>query len=94
MKRILATSVAVALFTLGGNAFATGTYEKSTKADCDSLIQQFDKAVTEHGTAAKLKQAKDMRAAGEKACKAGDYKKGVSDLHMALTDIGVKPAVK
>ena len=94
MKRFLATSVAVGLLTMGADAFATGAYEKSTKADCDSLIQQFDKAVTEHGTAPKLAQAKSMRSAGETACKAGDFKKGVSDLHMALTDIGVKPAVK
>ena len=94
MKRILATSVTVALLTLGGTAIATGAYEKSTKADCDSLIQQFDKTVTEHGTAPKLAQAKNMRAAGERACKAGDFKKGVADLHKALSDIGVKPVVK
>ncbi len=82
-----------ALLAFGGTAIAA-TPAKLTMANCDSLIQQFDKAVGEHATAPKLQNAKDMRAAGEKACKAGDYSKGVADLQTALNDIGVKPAVK
>lgn len=93
MKRILTTSMTLAALAFGGTAIAA-TPAMHTMANCDSMIQQFDKVVGDHGTAPKLQNAKDMRAAGEKACKAGDYKKGVADLQTALNDIGVKPAVK
>lgn len=93
MKRIVTTSLTLAALAFGGTAIAT-TPAKLTMASCDTLIQQFDKVVGDHGTAPKLQNAKDMRAAGEKACKAGNYKKGVADLETALNDIGVKPEVK
>lgn len=90
MKTLLATSLTALSLVLGGSAMAA-TQSTETMATCEQLMKQFDGAVVNHATAPRIKQAKDMRSAGEKACKKGNYTKGVSDLHAALNDIGVKP---
>ena len=90
MKRIVTTSLTALALLLGGTAIAATTTPKPTMTTCESLIKQFDDSVGAHGGSPNLQKAKDMRMSGEKACKAGDYNKGVADLHLALKDIGVK----
>lgn len=93
MNRTLKIVLAAIALTFGGSAMAA-TAAKATMADCETLMKQFDTAVTKHESAPKIKDAKDMRTAAEKLCKSGDYAKGVSDLKVALNDIGEKPVGK
>lgn len=90
MKTLTSSVLAAVALALGGAAFAA-TPAKPTMATCDALMKQFDQVVGTHGMAAKVSQAKEMRAKGEQSCKAGNYQRGVADLHTALNDIGVKP---
>ena len=92
MKTLLVTTLTALSLGLGSPLLAA-TPAKTTMTTCEQLIKQFDDSVGSHGMAAKIKEAKELRTAGENACKSGDYTKGVSDLHTALNNLGVKPAV-
>ncbi|MHB1217338.1 MAG: hypothetical protein ACYC1L_03960 [Alphaproteobacteria bacterium] len=69
---------------------------KAGKADadmCETYRRRVDDAVAANSNVKKLERAKSERAAGEKACAAGQYDAGIKHFKAALGDLGVK-AVK
>lgn len=58
---------------------------------CNSLQKQLDSAIKANMGAAKVNQARAMRAAGEKLCAEGNHKGGIAKLESALNDLGVNP---
>jgi hypothetical protein len=90
---LIAATAALALSSIG---VATAASEKSmhsaaTAATCESLTKQADSALAAHKDAQKAEAARQLRADGEKACKAGNHEKGAADLRQAITDLGMKP---
>jgi hypothetical protein len=61
------------------------------QATCDELLKQADTAMAAHKGDAKAATAKEQRAKGEAACKAGEFAKGSEHLRRAITDLGMKP---
>ncbi|QJE71706.1 hypothetical protein HHL28_10650 [Aerophototrophica crusticola] len=59
---------------------------------CQSLVTQFDDRLTASKAADDVKaKARDLRAAGNKACNAKDYDAGMEQVRQALNTIEVKP---
>ena len=91
-KAMIALGATVALAAFGTAGAATNTAQHAaTQATCDALLKQADTAVAAHKTDAKATAAKEQRAKGEAACKAGDFAKGSEHLRRAITDLGMKP---
>ena len=63
----------------------------ATAADCQSLLHQFDVAITAHRGASHADDAQQSRDLGEAACTQGHYGDGVLKIRHALHEIGVKP---
>jgi len=94
MKTLLVSSLTALSLMLGGTALAASPAKTTatTMQTCEQLIKKFDETVGGKATAPMIKQAKELRSTGEKACWKGEYAKGVADLKTALNDIGVKTA--
>jgi len=63
----------------------------ATPRDCQSLLQQFDVAVTAKRDPVKVAAARKSRDLGSAECQRGNYVEGVRGLRKALHSIGVKP---
>jgi hypothetical protein len=63
----------------------------SQSEKCTALQKQFDEAIKMHESAAKVADAKMMRADGAKLCASGKHSEGITKLETALKDIGVTP---
>ena len=95
MRRILIVPAAIAAIAVATPAFVAGATEmmpmqqaKATKADCHDLMKQFDDQNSMNSTAPGAAEAKNLRAAGERECKQGNYEAGTRDLHAAIeTDV-------
>jgi hypothetical protein len=86
IRTLMATAAASAL--LATAAFGAAT---TPTQQCAALEKQFDQELVTHGAAAKVGQARALRADGEKLCRSGKPKTGVKKLNDALDDLGVKP---
>ena len=92
MNRMIASSLAAVAVAVTGAVHAADT-AKNDASTCSALMTQFDQAAPAHNTATRIVEARAKRSTAESACKAGNYKAGISDLRAALEDIGVKPVV-
>jgi len=63
----------------------------SPKDECTAYQAQFDAALPTHEKAAKLADAKKLRAEGGTLCTSGKEPNGAAKLAKALRDLGVKP---
>jgi len=86
IRTLMVTAAASAL--LATAAFGAAT---TPAQQCSALEKQFDRELVTHGTAARVTQAKALRADGEKLCRSGKPKTGVKKLNDALDELGVKP---
>jgi hypothetical protein len=91
-KAMIALAATTALAAFGTAGAATNNAQPAaTRATCDALLKQADTAVTAHKADTRATAAKEQRAKGETACKAGDFAKGSEHLRRAITDLGMKP---
>ena len=91
IKKFLVPSTAI--LTLILSASCSSPQEPTANADtCQALTKQFDAALADHGNAAKLEKAKQLRADGGKKCDVQDYEGGTRNLRRALKRLGVKPS--
>lgn len=58
---------------------------------CRSLQNQVDQALETHGKTANVKDAKAMRDQGVEYCAHANYGQGISQLRLALKQLGVTP---
>ena len=85
--RLIATA-ATALFLMGPAAIAAAAPTADT---CASLEKQWGAAVTQHGTAPKITEAKKMAEEAANYCKSKNFQEGVAKYETAFKDIGVTP---
>jgi hypothetical protein len=91
-KAMIAVAATMALAAFGTAGAATSAAQPAaTQATCDALLKQADTAMAAHKGDPKAAAAKEQRAKGEAACKAGDFAKGSEHLRRAITDLGMKP---
>jgi hypothetical protein len=88
LTRLILPAVAVVMLA-GSGAMAA---EMTAAQRCTALEGQFDRAIVQHGSAAKAGDAKMLRTDGGKLCTQGRYADGITKLQTALVDIGVTPS--
>ena len=95
MKRTLAVIAAIAALGMAVPAMAaTKAKYHVTAQSCRSYAKQLDSAISTHANAPKLAKAKKAKKAGDAACGAKRYSKGVRQYKLGLRDLGVKPVRK
>ncbi|HTO83356.1 MAG TPA: hypothetical protein VMQ73_14020 [Methylomirabilota bacterium] len=65
----------------------------SSNQSCSTLESQFDQAAKAKAPGKTLTDAEALRAEGAKLCATSMPQNGISYLHSALKDLGVKPQV-
>ncbi len=90
MNSRLVASTAMVAFMLATPVLAAETAAPASAKNCAALEKQFDAALKTHAKAAKIGEAKEMRAEGGRLCASGDHAGGSAKLEMAMKDLGAK----